>query len=82
MHHPRQDSTYHGLCYTSCGALGGTRNSSVGPPRGIDQTIHCTMSYHEEHLAPQTGTPTMSSSFFKTSGSAIYANIMSNSLPS
>ena len=23
----RQDNTYHGLCYTSCGALAGTRNS-------------------------------------------------------
>ena len=22
----RQDSTYHGLCYTSCGVLSGTRN--------------------------------------------------------
>ena len=28
----RQDSTYHGLCYTSRGALAGTRNSSLGPP--------------------------------------------------
>ena len=28
----RQDSTYHSLCYTSCGALAGTRNSSMGPP--------------------------------------------------
>ena len=26
----RHDSTYHGLCYTSRGALAGTRNSSVG----------------------------------------------------
>ena len=25
----RQDSTYHGLCYTSCGALAGTRNSNI-----------------------------------------------------
>ena len=25
-----QDSTYHGLCYTSRGALAGTRNSSKG----------------------------------------------------
>ena len=24
----RQDNTYHSLCYTSCGALAGTRNSS------------------------------------------------------
>ena len=23
----RQDNTYHGLCYTSCGALAGTRNA-------------------------------------------------------
>ena len=28
----RPDSTYHGLCYTSRGALAGTRNSSMGPP--------------------------------------------------
>ena len=28
----RQDSTYHGLCYTSRGALAETRNSSMGPP--------------------------------------------------
>ena len=28
----RQDNTYHGLCYTSRGALGGMRNSSMGPP--------------------------------------------------
>ena len=28
----RQDSTYHGLCYTSCGALAGTRNSSMSTP--------------------------------------------------
>ena len=28
----RQDSTYHGLCYTSRGALAGMRNSSMGPP--------------------------------------------------
>ena len=26
----RQDNIY--LCYTSCGALVGTRNSSMGPP--------------------------------------------------
>ena len=28
----RQDSTYHSLCYTSRGALAGTRNSLMGPP--------------------------------------------------
>ena len=28
----RQDNTYHGLCYTSRGALAGTRNRSMGPP--------------------------------------------------
>ena len=26
------DSTYHGLCYTSRGALAGTRNNSMDPP--------------------------------------------------
>ena len=46
----RQDSTYHGLCYTSRGVLAGTRNNSMGPPCGIDPTTHRTMSkrsYHE-----------------------------------
>ena len=28
----RQDNIYHGLCYTSYGALAGTKNSSMGPP--------------------------------------------------
>ena len=28
----RQDSTYHGLCYISLGALAATRNRSMGPP--------------------------------------------------
>ena len=28
----RQDNTYHSLCYTSRGALAGTRYSSMGPP--------------------------------------------------
>ena len=32
----RQDNTYHSLCYTSCGALAGTRNSSIGPPNEGD----------------------------------------------
>ena len=34
LHAPshRQDNTYHSLCYTSCGALAKTRNSSMGPP--------------------------------------------------
>ena len=29
MHQPRRDSTYHGLCYNSCGALAGMRNMSL-----------------------------------------------------
>ena len=28
----RQDNIYHDLCYTSCGALAGTGNSSMDPP--------------------------------------------------
>ena len=36
----RQDNTYHSLCYTSRGALAGTRNSSMGPPlNGFRKTI-------------------------------------------
>ena len=41
----RQDGSYHGLlCYTNYRALAGIRNSSMGPPQGIDQTTHRTMS--------------------------------------
>ena len=47
----RQDSTYHGLWYTSRGALAGTRNSSVGPPWRIDPTTHSTMSERFYHGA-------------------------------
>ena len=45
----RQDNTYHGLCYTSRGALDGTRNSSMGPPRRIDPRTHRTMSKRSYH---------------------------------
>ena len=44
----RQDSTYHGLCYTSRRALAGTRNS---PPWRIDPTTHRTMSERPYHGA-------------------------------
>ena len=41
-----QDSTYHGLWYTSRGALAGTRNSSMGPPHegSIRRTIATSRS--------------------------------------
>ena len=35
----RQDNTYHGLCYTSRGALAGTRNSSM-KDRSDDPSHH------------------------------------------
>ena len=47
----RQDNTYHGLCYTSRGALAGTRNSSMGSPWRIDPTTHRTMSERSYHGA-------------------------------
>ena len=34
----RQDNTYHSLCYTSHGALAGTRNSSMG---ALEMTAGC-----------------------------------------
>ena len=52
----RQDSTTHVLCYTSRGALAGTKNSWMDPPWRTDPTIHRTMSessYHELHPAPK-----------------------------
>ena len=47
----RQDNTYLSLCYTSRGALAGTRNSSMGPPRRIDPTTYRTMSERSYHGA-------------------------------
>ena len=46
-----QDSIYHNLCYTSCGALARTRNSLMGSPWRIDPTTHCTMSKCSYHGA-------------------------------
>ena len=52
----RQDSTYHGLYYTSCGELTGTRNSSMGPShegsiwRPIAPWVNALTT--ELHLAP------------------------------
>ena len=57
MHHPRQDSRYHGLCYTSFGALAGTRNSSMDPPHEGSIRWHIAPWANalttELHLAPQ-----------------------------
>ena len=48
----RQHSTHHGLCYTSRGALAGTKNSSMDPtPCRIDPTTHRTMSERSYHGA-------------------------------
>ena len=47
----RQDNTYHSLCYTSCGTLGWTRNSPMGPSWRIDPMTHRTMSQHSYHEA-------------------------------
>ena len=45
----RWDNTYHGLCYTSCGALAGTINRSMGPSWRIDPMTHHTMSERSYH---------------------------------
>ena len=42
----RQDSTYHSLCYTSCGELTRMINSSMGPRGWIDLVTHHTMGGH------------------------------------
>ena len=56
----RQDSTYHSLCYTSRGALAGTRNSSMGSHHegSIRQPIApwANALTTELHLAPQGAT--------------------------
>ena len=43
----RQDDIYHSICYTSHGALAGTRNSSMGQPH--EGLIHHTMSRCSNH---------------------------------
>ena len=54
----RQDYTYHSLCYTSHGALVGTRNSSMGPL--IEGSIRrptapwANALTTEQHLAPKS----------------------------
>ena len=47
----RQDNTYHSLCYISCGALAGMRNSSMGSQWRIDPTTHRTMNERSYHGA-------------------------------
>ena len=47
----RQDKTYHNLCYTSHGALAGTRNSPIGQPWRIDLTTHHIISKRSYHGA-------------------------------
>ena len=42
----RQDNTYHSLCYTSCGALAGTRNS----PNGSTMKDWSDDPYHHERM--------------------------------
>ena len=56
----KQDNTYHGLCYTSRGALVGTTNSSIGPPHegSIRRPIApwrnaLTTELHLAHWRPQ-----------------------------
>ena len=40
----RQDTIYHSLCYTNCGALVGASSSSLGLPCRIDLVIRITIS--------------------------------------
>ena len=47
----RKDSTYHGLCYTSCGAKSEMRNISMSAPQGFNYITHHTMSTKELHIA-------------------------------
>ena len=51
MHHHThtQDNTYHDICYTSHGALAGTRNCLMGPQWGIDPMTYRIMSKSSYH---------------------------------
>ena len=48
----RQDNTYHGLCYTSRGALAGTRNSSQ-EYKPVPQCWGYLKKYTQVHFKPQ-----------------------------
>ena len=48
----RQDNTYHGLCYTSRGALAGMRNSSMGPPRQWAVPVGIELLWTPRHPPP------------------------------
>ena len=50
----RQDSTYHGLCYTSRGALAGTRNGSMGLPNEGSIRRPIAPSHHDRTLLPRS----------------------------
>ena len=62
----RQDSSYHGHCYTSRGALAGTRNNSMGPPHegSIRRPIALWANAltTELHLAPKQNNNTVTKS--------------------
>ena len=47
----RQDSTYHSLYCTSCGALAWMKNNSMGPPWRIDPMTHRIISERSYHRA-------------------------------
>ena len=54
----KQDNTYHGFCYTSRGALVGTRNSSMGPPHegSTDDSSHHERTLYLSYVPlPWTG---------------------------
>ena len=73
----RQDSTYHNLCYTSRGALAGTRNSSMGPPHeGSIRRPITTMSERSYHGATSHSLSIHITQYI--TGNAYYAGLMSN----
>ena len=61
MHYPTQDSTYHGLCYISRGALTGMKNSSMkdwsNDPSHHEQTLYdrATSCSPDDSLGDWTG---------------------------
>ena len=52
LYAPSDRIVHNTVCYTSCGALAWTRNSSMGQPWRIDQTTHCTTSRHSTMELP------------------------------
>ena len=65
----RQDNTYNGVCYTSCGALAGTRNSSISCHHGQYRMFY--MHHPTHRIVPTTACYTRCRALAETRNSSM-----------